>query len=65
MPDTSVHFKGIFTKSEDAVVTTGNTVKNAAIANGANATNSGNLELKVSDNTNYNTAAATALFRML
>lgn len=61
MPDTSVHFKGIFTKSEDAVVTTGNTVKNAAIANGANATNSGNLELKVSDNTNYNTAAATTL----
>ena len=61
MPDTSVHFKGIFTKSEDAVVTTGNTVKNAAIANGANATNSGNLELKVSDNTNYNTAAATVL----
>ena len=61
MPDTSVHFKGIFTKSEDAVVTMGNTVKNAAIANGANATNSGNLELKVSDNTNYNTAAATAL----
>ena len=61
MPNTSVHFKGIFTKSEDAVVTTGNTVKNAAIANGANATNSGNLELKVSDNTNYNTAAATVL----
>ena len=61
MPDTSVHFKGIFTKSEDAVVTTGNTVKNAAIANGANDTNSGNLELKVSDNTNYNTAAATVL----
>lgn len=61
MPDMNVHFKGIFTKSEDAVVTTGNTVKNAAIANGANAANSGNLELKVSDNTEYNTAAATAL----
>lgn len=61
MPNTSVHFKGIFTKSEDAVVTTGNTVKNAVIANGANAANSGNLELKVSDNTEYNTAAATAL----
>ncbi len=61
MPDTSIHFKGIFTKSEDAVVTTGNTVKNAAIANGANAANSGNLELKVSDNADYNTAAATAL----
>lgn len=61
MPNTSVHFKGIFTKSEDAVVTTGNTVKNAAIANGANAANSGNLELKVSDNTEYNTAAATTL----
>lgn len=61
MPDTSIHFKGIFTKSEDAVVTTGNTVKNAAIANGANAANSGNLELKVSDNTDYNTAAAAAL----
>ena len=61
MPDTSIHFKGIFTKSEDAVVTTGNTVKNAAIANGVNAANSGNLELKVSDNTDYNTAAATAL----
>ena len=61
MPNTSIHFKGIFTKSEDAIVTTGNTVKNAAIANGANATKSGNLELKVSDNTNYNTAAATAL----
>ena len=61
MPNTSIHFKGIFTKSEDAVVTTGNTVKNAAIANGANAANSGNLELKVSDNTDYNTAAATAL----
>ena len=61
MPNTSVHFKGIFTKSEDAVVMTGNTVKNAAIANGANAANSGNLELKVSDNTEYNTAAATAL----
>lgn len=38
-----------------------NFATNAAIANGANATNSGNLELKVSDNTNYNTAAATAL----
>lgn len=61
MPDTSIHFKGIFTKSEDAVVTTGNTVINAAIANGANAANSGNLELKVSDNADYNTAAATAL----
>ena len=61
MPNTSVHFKGIFTKSEDTVVTTGNTVKNAAIANGANAANSGNLELKVSDNTEYNTAAATVL----
>lgn len=61
MPDTSVHFKGIFTKSEDAVITTGNTVKNAAIANGVNAANSGNLELKISDNTDYNTAAATAL----
>ena len=61
MPDTSIHFKGIFTKSEDAVITTGNTVKNAAIANGANAANSGNLELKVSDNTEYNTVAATAL----
>ena len=61
MPDTSIHFKGIFTKTADSVVTSGSTVKAASIANGSNAADSGNLKLEVSDNTTYNTTEAQAL----
>ncbi len=61
MPDTSIHFKGIFTKTADSVVTSGTTVKAASIANGSNAADSGNLKLEVSDNTTYNTTEAQAL----
>lgn len=61
MPDTSIHFKGIFTKTADSVITSGNTVKAASIANGSNAADSGNLKLEVSDNTTYNTTEAQAL----
>lgn len=60
MPDANVHFKGIFTKTEDKteISTQSRNISSASISNGTNATESGNLQLVVTDNTGYNVAAA-------
>lgn len=49
MPDTNVHFKGIFTRTEDEINTSGTKVSSASVENGANAAPSGNLRLTVED----------------
>ena len=49
MPDTNVHFKGIFTQTQDEINTTGTKVSSASVENGANAAPSGNLRLTVAD----------------
>lgn len=49
MPDTNVHFKGIFTQTQDEINTTGTKVSSASVENGANAAPSGNLRLTVED----------------
>ena len=49
MPDTNVHFKGIFTQTQDEINTTGAKVSSASVENGANAAPSGNLRLTVED----------------
>ncbi len=49
MPDTNVHFKGIFTRTEDEIKTSGKKVSSASVENGANAAPSGNLRLTVED----------------
>lgn len=49
MPDTNVHFKGIFTQTQDEIKTSGTKVSSASIENGANAAPSGNLRLTVKD----------------
>ena len=60
MPDANVHFKGIFIKTEDSteITTKSQSITSASIADGANAAGSGTLQLRVSDSTGYNTAAA-------
>ena len=59
MPNTQIHFKGIFEKAEDTVDTSAaKEVTSASISNGANAAGSGNLQLTVTDNTGYNVSAA-------
>ena len=60
MPDTNVHFKGIFTKTEDKteINTQSQSISSASISNGANAAGSGNLQLIVTDNAGYNMTAA-------
>lgn len=59
MPNTQIHLKGIFEKAEDMVDTSAaKEVISASISNGANAAESGNLQLTVTDNTGYNVAAA-------
>ena len=59
MPNTQIHFKGIFEKAEDTVDTSAaKEVTSASISNGANAAGSGNLQLTVADNTGYDMAAA-------
>ena len=59
MPNTQIHLKGIFEKAEDMVDTSAaKEVISAYISNGANAAESGNLQLTVTDNTGYNVAAA-------
>ena len=59
MPNTQIHFKGIFEKAEDTVDTSAaKEVTSASISNGANAAGSGNLQLTVSDNTGYDMTAA-------
>lgn len=49
MPDTNVHFKGIFTQTQDEIKTSGTKVSAASVENGANAAPSGNLRLTVED----------------
>ena len=59
MPNTQIHFKGIFEKAEDTVDTSAaKEVTSASISNGANAAGSGNLQLTVADSTGYNMTAA-------
>lgn len=59
MPDTNVHFKGIFTQTQDEINTTGTKVSSASVENGANAAPSGNLRLAVEDS-DANTTNALA-----
>ena len=59
MPDTNVHFKGIFTQTQDEVKTSGTKVSSASVENGANAAPSGNLRLTVEDS-DANTTNALA-----
>lgn len=59
MPDTNVHFKGIFTQTQDEIKTTGTKVSSASVENGANAAPSGNLRLTVEDS-DANTTNALA-----
>lgn len=49
MPDTNVHFKGIFIPTSDEINTSGTKVNDASVENGANAAPSGNLRLTVED----------------
>lgn len=59
MPDTNVHFKGIFTQAQDEIKTSGTKVSSASVENGANAAPSGNLRLTVEDS-DANTTNALA-----
>lgn len=59
MPDTNVHFKGIFTQTQDEIKTSGTKVSSASVENGANAAPSGNLRLSVEDS-DANTTNALA-----
>ena len=59
MPNTQIHFKGIFEKAEDTVDTSAaKEVTSASISNGANAAGSGNRQLTVADSTGYDMTAA-------
>lgn len=57
MPDTNVHFKGIFTKTSDEINTSATKVSSASFENGANAAPSGNLRLTVADSNEDTTNA--------
>lgn len=59
MPDTNVHFKGIFTQTQDEIKASGTKVSSASVENGANAAPSGNLRLTVEDS-DANTTNALA-----
>lgn len=59
MPDTNVHFKGIFTQTQDVIKTSGTKVSSASVENGVNAAPSGNLRLTVEDS-NADTTNALA-----
>lgn len=59
MPDTNVHFKGIFTQTQDEIKTSGTKVSSASVENGVNAAPSGNLRLTVEDS-NADTTNALA-----
>lgn len=59
MPDTNVHFKGIFTQTQDEIKTSGTKVSSASVENRANAAPSGNLRLTVEDS-DANTTNALA-----
>ena len=57
MPDTNVHFKGIFKQTQDEINTSGTKVSSASFENGANAAPSGNLRLTVADSNEDTTNA--------
>lgn len=57
MPDTNVHFKGIFKQTQDEINTSGTKVSSASFENGANAAPSGNLRLTVIDSNEDTTNA--------
>lgn len=57
MLDTNVHFKGIFTQTQDEINTSGTKVSSATVENGANAAPSGNLRLTVADSNEDTTNA--------
>lgn len=57
MPDTNVHFKGIFKQTQDEINTSGTKVSSASVENGANAAPSGNLRLTVADSNEDTTNA--------
>lgn len=57
MPDTNVHFKGIFTQTQDEIKTSATKVSSASFENGANAAPSGNLRLTVADSNEDTTNA--------
>lgn len=57
MPYTNVHFKGIFTQTQDEINTSGTKVSSATVENGANAAPSGNLRLTVADSNEDTTNA--------
>ena len=59
MPDTNVHFKGIFKQTQDEINTSGTKAFSASVENGANAAPSGNLRLTVEDS-DANTTNALA-----
>ena len=63
MPDTNVHFQGIFEKTADTISLkeSGSTVKNISIENGYNAAASGTLQMDVTDNHSYDTKEAQKL----
>ena len=59
MPDTNLHFKGIFTKVEDTVdISAAGNITSASITNGDRAIDSGNLSLTATNDTSYNTTTA-------
>ena len=57
MPDTNVHFKGIFTQTSDEINTSATKVSSVSFENGANAAPSGNLRLTVADSNEDTTNA--------
>lgn len=57
MPDTNVHFKGIFTQTSDEINTSATKVSSASFENGANAAPSGNLRFTVADSNEDTTNA--------
>ena len=57
MPDTNVHFKGIFTQTSDEINTSATKVSSASFENGVNAAPSGNLRLTVIDSNEDTTNA--------
>lgn len=59
MPNTQIHLKGIFGKADDMVdISAAKEVTSVSISNGANAAESGNLQLTVADSTGYDMTAA-------
>lgn len=59
MPNTQIHLKGIFGKSDDMVdISAAGNITSASITNGDRAIDSGNLSLTATNDTSYNTTTA-------